>query len=102
MRARDLAVVTLFACAKSADPAAPPLSSSPAADAPVVAAVDAAPSDTGSPPAWAAPVPDPKAERLAMQLFAAIASGKAKPDAVLAGVFAIGPGLWSSLSRSDD
>jgi hypothetical protein len=104
MGARGLVLVMLFACSRSADPPPPPpppQPSSPAADAHAIAAADAAPSDAGAAPEWGASVPDPKAEREAMELFAAIASGKAKPDAVLAPVFAIGPGLWGLLSGTD-
>jgi hypothetical protein len=100
MRARDLVLLMLLACSKSADPPPQP-PPSPAADARGSAADAAAPADAEAPPKWGASVPDPNAERQAMELFAAVAGGKAKPDAVLAPVLIIGPGLWQLLSRSD-
>jgi len=105
MRARALVLAMLLACSKSAEPtpqprpgAADEARGSAAADA---APADAAPADAAPAPAWGAPVPDPKAEREAMELFAAIAGGKAKPDAVLAPVFVIGPGLWKLMAGND-
>lgn len=89
-------LVALFACSKSAGPP-PQQPGKPADDG----RGSAAPSESGGAPKWGASVPDPKAEREAVELFAVIAGGKAKPDAVLAPVFVIGPALWQSLAKTD-
>lgn len=99
MRARYLVLVMLLACSKSAPPPQQP--GKPADDGRGSAAGAAGAADAGSTPKWGASVPDPKAEREAVALFAAIAGGKAKPDAVLAPVFVIGPALWQSLAKTD-
>jgi len=99
MRARALVLVLLLACSKSAGP--PPQQPSKPADDGHGSAAAAAPAEGGAAPKWGASVSDPKAEREAVELFAAIAGGKAKPDAVLAPVFVIGPALWQSLAKTD-
>jgi hypothetical protein len=87
----------LAACRGASEREAPPPMTSPV-DA-VADSVAAIPID--APPPWGAPVVDPHAERAAVELFAAIASGKARPEAVLAPVFAVGPMLWGQLLHLD-
>jgi len=89
-------LVLVLACGKAADPPKPKVVDARIVDA---MAIDAPTIDAPESP-WGAPVKDPAAEKLAMEAFASIAGGKAKPE-LFGDIVIVGPALWKTLAGAD-